>query len=238
MSDTDPKPRGRIATFALGVIALLAGQAAALAALTSWYGVSVASLPNLAADGVAVALIIIVSTPVQVALLWAFASRGGGNGAVSLGWIWPKRSGAIFAVLAAVAYIVIGDVTSALTGRDLVTSFQTDIYRTADAAGWLPLLWIAVVVVTPIGEETLFRGWLFGGWLREPKDTWPVIIVTAALFAVLHVQYDWFVIAQVFVFGLLVGWMRWATGSAIVTMLMHAVINFEGMLETMIGLHR
>jgi hypothetical protein len=32
--------------------------------------------------------------------------------------------------------------------------------------------------------------------------------------------------------------MRWATGSAIVTMLMHAVINVEGMLETAISLHR
>jgi uncharacterized protein len=238
MNTTNPNPWGRIATFALGVVALLAGQAAALAVLTSWYGVSVASLPDLAADGVAVALIIIVSTPVQIALLWAFASRSGHNGAVPLGWILPKRSEAIFAVLAAIAYIVIGDATSALTGRDLVTSFQTDIYRTADAAGWLPLLWIAVVVVTPIGEETLFRGWLFAGWLREPKDTWPVIVITAALFAILHVQYDWFVMSQVFVFALLVGWMRWATGSAIVTMLMHAVINFEGMLETVIGLHR
>jgi hypothetical protein len=238
MTDTNPKPWGRIAAFALAVVALLAGQAAALAVLTSWYGVNVAQLPDLAADGVAVALIIVVSTPVQVALLWAFASRSGNNGAAQLGWVWPKRSEAIFAALAAVAYIVIGDVTSALTGRDLVTSFQTDIYRTADAAGWLPLLWIAVVIVTPIGEETLFRGWLFAGWLREPKDTWPVIIVTAALFAILHVQYDWFVMSQVFVFGLLVGWMRWATGSAIVTMLMHAVINFEGMLETVIGLHR
>jgi hypothetical protein len=232
------KPWGRILTFALGVVALMAGQAAALAVLTSWYGVDVARLPDLAADGVAVALIIIVSTPVQVALLWAFASRGGNNSAVQLGWIWPKRTEAIFAVLAAVAYIVIGDVASAVMGRDLVTSFQTDIYRTASDAGWLPLLWIAVVIVTPIGEETLFRGWLFSGWLREPTDTWPVIIVTAALFAILHVQYDWFVIGQVFVFGLLVGWMRWATGSAIVTMLMHAVINFEGMLETVIGLHR
>jgi membrane protease YdiL (CAAX protease family) len=238
MNDANPKPWGRILTLALGVVALLAGQAAALAVLTSWYGVDIARLPDLAADGVAVALIIIVSTPVQVALLWAFASRGGNNGAAQLGWVWPKRSEAIFAVLAAIAYIVIGDVTSAVMGRDLVTSFQTDIYRTADDAGWLPVLWIAVVIVTPIGEETLFRGWLFAGWLREPRDTWPVIIVTAGLFAILHVQYDWFVIAQVFVFGLLVGWIRWATGSAIVTMLMHAVINFEGMLETMIGLHR
>jgi uncharacterized protein len=238
MTTSATAPWGRILTFVLGVVALLAGQTAALAVLTSWYGVSLSGLPDLAADGVAVTLIIAASTPVEVALLWAFASRGGINGAAYLGWVWPKRSEAIFAVLAAIAYIVIGDVTSALMGRDIVTPFQTDIYRTADAAGWLPLLWFVVVVMTPIGEETLFRGWLFAGWLRTPNDTWPVIVITALLFAIMHVQYDWFVISQVFVFGLLVGWMRWATGSAIVTMLMHAVINVEGMLETAISLHR
>jgi membrane protease YdiL (CAAX protease family) len=232
------KPWGRIVTFALGVVAMLAGQTAALAVLTSWYGVSLSGLPDLATDGVAVTLIIAASTPVELVLLWAFASRAGSNGAALLGWMWPKRSEAIFAVLVAVAYIVIGDATSALLGRDLVTPFQSDIYRTAEAAGWLPLLWIAVVIVTPIGEETLFRGWLFGGWLRTPDDTGPVIVVTALLFAIMHVQYDWFVISQVFVFGLLVGWMRWATGSTIVTMLMHAIINFEGMLETAISLQR
>jgi membrane protease YdiL (CAAX protease family) len=94
------------------------------------------------------------------------------------------------------------------------------------------------VVVTPIGEETLFRGFLFRGWLRTPRDAWPVIVVTAVLWALVHVQYDAYVIAQVFVFGLMLGWLRWATGSTILTMLLHGMINFEGMLETAISLHR
>ena len=106
-----------------------------------------------------------------------------------------------------------GDALSWLLGRNIVTPFQSDIYRTAAAAGWLPLLWFAVVVMTPVGEETLFRGFLFRGWLRSPRDAWPVIVVTALLWALIHVQYDWYVIGQVFVSGLLLGWIRWATGS-------------------------
>jgi uncharacterized protein len=125
-----------------------------------------------------------------------------------------------------------------LLGHFIVTPFQLDIYRTAEAAGWLPLLWLAVVVVTPIGEESLFRGFLFRGWLRAPRDVWPVILVTAFLWAIVHVQYDWFVIFQVFCFGVMLGWLRWATGSTILTMLLHGLINFEGMLETLIALHR
>ena len=132
---------------------------------------------------------------------------------------------------------MIGDGLSWLVGHNIVTPFQSDIYRTASEAGWLPLLWFAVVVVTPIGEETLFRGFLFRGWLRKPGDAWLVIVVTALLWALMHVQYDWYVIGQVFVSGLLLGWLRWATGSTILTILLHGLINFEGMLESALALH-
>jgi hypothetical protein len=52
--------------------------------------------------------------------------------------------------------------------------------------------------------------------------------------AIIHLQYDWYVIAQIFVFGLLLGWLRWASGSTILTILLHALINAEGMLETVL----
>ena len=163
--------------------------------------------------------------------------RPGASAADYLGLKWPSRGELMFGIAATVALIIAGNALSWLLGKFIVTSFQLDIYRTAAAAGWLPLLWLAVVVVTPIGEESLFRGFLFRGWLRSPRDVWPVIALTAFLWAIVHVQYDWYIIAQVFCFGVLLGWLRWATGSTILTMLMHALINFEGMLETAISLH-
>ena len=57
---------------------------------------------------------------------------------------------------------------------------------------------------------------------------------TSLLWAIIHLQYDWYVIAQIFVFGLLLGWLRWASGSTILTILLHALINAEGMLETVL----
>jgi len=44
------------------------------------------------------------------------------------------------------------------------------------------------------------------------------------------------VIGQIFAFGLLLGWMRWATGSTILTILLHGLINSEGMFETFLDL--
>jgi membrane protease YdiL (CAAX protease family) len=43
-----------------------------------------------------------------------------------------------------------------------------------------------------------------------------------------------YVTGQVFAFGLLLGWMRWASGSTLLTILLHGLINFEGMLETLV----
>ena len=231
------KPWGLVATFLLGAVALLAGQLAALAALSWWFGASLDGMPNFSGDGVAVTLVIAVSTPVQIALLVLFAQRAGGGGASDyLGWTWPRRSEVVFGVAAVIAAIVVTNAVSWLLGRGLVTQFQSDIYRSAAAAGWLPLLWLwlAVVVVTPIGEELLFRGFLFRGWLRTPRDVWPVIVLSALLFALIHVQYDWYVTGQVFAFGVLLGWLRWTTGSTLLTILLHALINLEGMFETVV----
>ena len=169
-------------------------------------------------------------------MLALFARRTGASVAAYLGLIWPKRSEVVFGVAATVAMIVAGNVVSWLLGRSVVTPFQLDIYTTASAGGWLLWLWFAIVVLTPIGEEIMFRGFLFRGWLRAPRDAWPVIIVISLLWALIHVQYDWYVIGQIFVFGLLLGWLRWASGSVILTILLHALINAEGMLETFIDL--
>ena len=232
------QPWGRWATLGFGLVALLGGQAAALVALQWWFGRPLTQMPDFSGDGVAVTIVIFISIPVQLALLFLLAQRPGGSAADYLGLKVPSRGELMVGIAATVALIVVGDVLTWLFGHFLVTPFQLDIYRTASAAGWLPLLWLAVVVVTPIGEESLFRGFLFRGWLRAPRDVWPVILITAFLWAIVHVQYDWFVIFQVFCFGVMLGWLRWATGSTILTMLLHGVINVEGMLETLIALHR
>jgi membrane protease YdiL (CAAX protease family) len=233
---SDAKPWGRAASFGLGLFALLAGQMVALLALTWWFGRGLSQLPNFSGDGAAVTLIIFVSTPVQVGLLVLFARRAGAAGDY-LGLIWPSRGELIFGTAVVGAAIVVGNLLSWLAGHSIVTTFQTDILSTASATGWLPWLLLAILVVTPVGEELLFRGFLFRGWLKSPRDVWPVIVVTALLWAIIHVQYDWFVIGQVFAFGVLLGWIRWCSGSTILTILLHAMINIEGTIETYLSLH-
>jgi membrane protease YdiL (CAAX protease family) len=234
---SDVKPWGRWATLGLGIIALLTGQLAALTALIWWTGQGLAHWPDMAGNGVVATLVICISTPVQVLLLALMAQRTRASAAEYLGLTLPIKRDVVYGIIAVLIFIVVIDGTSWLFARDIVTQFQRDIYRTASAAGWLPWLWLAVVVVTPIGEETLFRGFLFRGWHRSPRDAWFAIAVIALLWAVIHLQYNLYVIAQVFVCGLMFGWVRFMSGSTILTMLLHGLVNFEGLLETYLALH-
>ncbi len=230
------KSWGRWTTLALGLVAALVGQVASLMAYSWWFGLDIAHWADLARDGVAVILLVCISTPVQVALLALFARRAGVTATEYLGLTLPRNRDFALAFGAAMILIAVGDGINRLLSHDMVTPFQFDIYRTASTAGWLPWLWLTVVVIAPIGEETLFRGFLFRGWRRSPRDAWTAIVVTALLWAVVHAQYDLYVIGQVFVCGLAFGWTRWKTGSTLPTILLHGLLNGAGMLETYMAL--
>jgi|SRR6185437_3909547 membrane protease YdiL (CAAX protease family) len=230
----DAKPWGIVSTLALGAIALLVSQLSGVAALIEWYGLEVRNVPTMTQHGGAIVLFILISAPVQIAML-ALAASAKGNVAEYLGYKLPTKGELIFSVAVLAAMIAAGDAVSWLAGRNVVDRFQTDIYQSAKSVSLLPLLLVAIAVFVPISEETLFRGFLMRGWLRSHRSAWPAILVTAALFAVIHVQYDWFLIGQVFAFGILFGWTRWATGSTILTMVLHAIVNLEGMVETFLS---
>ena len=232
---TEFKPWGLFSTFALGAIALIVSQLSGVAALIEWYGFDARNVAGMAQHGGAIVLFIFVTAPVQLAMLF-LAAGAKGRFVDYLGYKIPARGEVILSAAVLCVMIAIGDAVSWLAGRGVVDRFQTDIYEAASGVGALPLLVIAIAVLVPISEETLFRGFLMRGWLRPQRSPWPAILATAALFAIIHVQYDWFLIMQVFAFGVLFGWTRWATGSTILTMMLHALVNLEGMIETYLTL--
>jgi membrane protease YdiL (CAAX protease family) len=113
-------------------------------------------------------------------------------------------------------------------------SFQIEVYRTAAASGLLPLFVLAAVVFGPSVEEMLFRGFLFRGWVRSKQSAAPAIVATALLWSLLHVQYDWFFILQVLAIGLVLGWLRWRSGSTALTLLLHALVNLAATVEAIV----
>jgi uncharacterized protein len=232
------KPWGRWATLGLGLIALFGGQIVALLALIRWYGVSLTRWSDLVTDGVLVTVSVCIATAVQVALLLLMAWPTGTGVVAYLGLTAPRRSDLLRGVIVVAILTVAADGVSWILGYNLVSQFQLDIYNSASAVGWLPWLLLALVVVAPIGEETLFRGFLFRGWHRSPRDIWAVIIITALLWALTHVQYNPYYMTQVFVIGLVFGWFRYNSGSTILTIMLHGFVNLESTIETVWAMHR
>jgi uncharacterized protein len=140
----------------------------------------------------------------------------------------------VIAVLALAVAIAAADAITFALGKDLVPAFQIELHRTAREEGSLPWLWLAIIVAAPVGEELLFRGFMFRGFVHEPRDALPGILIISLIWSMLHVQYDWFGTAQVFAIGVLFGFVRWRTGSTTLAILMHVLLNLESVVETVI----
>ncbi len=79
-----------------------------------------------------------------------------------------------------------------------------------------------VVVLAPVVEELIFRGVIFSGFQRIYSSFW-AIFFSALLFSVFHLN-PWQLLPT-FLLGLLVGFVRWRTGSLLAAIFTHALHN-------------
>ena len=64
-----------------------------------------------------------------------------------------------------------------VSGRDVVPPFQVEAYQTAKDAGWLMQLTLAIVFVAPLGEEVVFRGFLYRGLARPGYEMQAIAVL-------------------------------------------------------------
>ncbi|MGA3310156.1 MAG: type II CAAX endopeptidase family protein [Xanthobacteraceae bacterium] len=225
---------GYWATLGWAFLAFLVGQFAALAVLL-WLQVGdLSSLLATPFDGVLVTLFILVANPITIAVIalavWLARARQAEYLALKL----PRTRDLTMGIVWLIGLVAVADALLYFSGRALVSPFQLQSYTTAAAQGWLPALLAGAIIVAPAGEEIMFRGFLYRGWARSDRSAWPAIVAISILWAALHVQYDWTGILQIFIIGLFLGWMRWRSGSTLLTFLLHALFNLEGMVETVL----
>jgi membrane protease YdiL (CAAX protease family) len=228
---------GYWATLGWSILAFLLGQFVGFGVLLWLRSGDWDSILQTPFDGVLVTIFVAFSNPATIVVLAVAVWLARSDLSDYFALKWPTAYDLAFGVAALAVLIAAGDALLYLTGRDLVTGFQLQSYTTAAAAGWLPAMFAATIVIAPAGEEAMFRGFLFRGWVRSPRWVWPAIVVISILWAMLHIQYDWAGVLQIFIVGLFLGWMRWRSGSLVLTFLLHALFNLEGTLETLALLH-
>jgi membrane protease YdiL (CAAX protease family) len=228
---------GYWATLGWAVLAFLAGQFIAFGLLLVLHVGDWNAMLQSPFDGVLVTLFILISNPITIGVLALAVRFGHGNQTEYFALHRPQTRDVTLGIVCLVALIALCDALLYLSGRALVTPFQLQSYTTAAAEGWLLPMFAAAVLVAPAGEEIMFRGFLFRGWARSERSAWPAIVVISLLWAMLHVQYDWTGMLQIFVIGLFLGWIRLRSGSTVLTFVLHALFNVEGTIETVVQMH-
>jgi len=95
-------------------------------------------------------------------------------------------------------------------------------FKTAESLPVKVVMGIAAVIVAPLVEETVFRGFIYGV-LKRYTDGWFAAVCSASLFAIVHMHMASFVPLFVLALGLCAAYER--TGSLLVPMWMHAFFN-------------
>lgn len=181
-------------------------------------------------DGRLLAIATCFSAPAGVGLSVMFAwMRKGPSVREYLGLVWPGKRIILRWCIWLLLFVAVSDTLTSLLGRPIVPDFMTEVYQ---SAGWaLPLLWIALVIGAPFGEEFMFRGFLFTGLSESRVGPYGAMAITSAIWAVIHMQYDFYGIATLFVGGIFLGWARWKTGSLWLCVLLHALMNLIATIQ-------
>ena len=98
------------------------------------------------------------------------------------------------------------------------------------------LLFIAVAIIAPIGEELLFRGFFQQVLEKHWKDVTRAILITALLFSMLHMNPYWF--AQIYILGVILGFIAWKTQSVLPALILHGMNNAMAMLFAFVNLEK
>ena len=152
-------------------------------------------------------------------------------------WNLPNRRRAIYALAGGFGLALCSDVAQVIFSRWIPKSLPiTEFFQDRSSA---LLLAGFGVLIAPLVEEMLFRGFLYPALSRWTGAV-PAVIVTAAGFALLHgaqLAYSLVPLLLIFVVGAVLTITRAVTKSVATSVLVHMAYNFTLFLQFYIGTH-
>jgi uncharacterized protein len=138
----------------------------------------------------------------------------------------PKWMDAIWLLVGMFAYLILTVTVTALA----MYAFPSVDYEQVQNVGFealthsweFVLAFVSLVIVAPLAEELIFRGYLFGK-LKKYASIWIAVLLSAALFAVAHGQVN--VALDTFALGVVLALLRVITGNIWVSIALHALKN-------------
>jgi uncharacterized protein len=237
MTPPTPKAWGGWATIGLGAVVLLiyfivqsaVALVFAISRIISNPGLDIFDIiSKLASDGYLISIATIFSALFGIAFIFLFIAVRKR--------LKPSEYLNLNALSRKTILILVGVFAGILAIAAIVGSFSSQVQDpgfTVDALNtsrWPALFAVAVVVFAPLFEETFFRGFLFRGLRDSALGATGTILLTSAGWALLHLQYDFYGMAEIFVLGLVFGAVRLKTNSLYAPLLLHGLWNLAAFI--------
>ena len=168
---------------------------------------------------------VLAGMPATLLVLWLATRLARRSFVAYLGLRKPLLKDIMFGIVASAALLVLLDVTAYFAGYPLSPEFALASMRTARDSGLIWLVLLGFCIGAPVTEEFIFRGFVYRGWSTTFLRPAGAIVLSSALFAIIHQQYEWFYIFGIFFIGALFGYLRYRSHSTWVTVITHAFYN-------------
>jgi hypothetical protein len=195
------------------------------------------SLKGLATDGAAIAIITFISSLILLLTFIGFARIRTRAVRLYLGLRLPRLRDLILGIVALALLLAALGLASSKFEDPRAINFMRDLFLSAKRDHLLWLLLATVSIAAPVGEEVMFRGFLYKT-IELRFGAIAAILVTALGWAALHIQYGLISIASIFAIGLFLGTARYYSRSLILTMILHGIWNGMALLGSSMMFNR
>ncbi len=108
------------------------------------------------------------------------------------------------------------------------SEYMVTVYK---STGQPWFLFLAVVGAASVFEELFYRGFLFTGLSSTFMGSIGVTIITSLAWAAIHIQYDLYGMAMIFISGVVLAIARIKTNSILTTIMMHSIMNIVATIQ-------
>ena len=145
----------------------------------------------------------------------------------SIGSIEIQRKPLFISIFLLGAFLILEELYFYLLGIEMPESFIGFMLAEPILLGF-----ISSVVVAPVIEEFLFRGFLYAQLRRSFLKDWGAIAVSSLVWTTIHFQYEIGILLVLFLFGLFLGYFRIKYNSLLIPIALHTLNNLIGFLLT------
>jgi membrane protease YdiL (CAAX protease family) len=194
--------------------------------------IDMAAAINVVGSGLTISLSVITGLPAVLAALWIAIRLSRTPFADYLALRGTRWTHFLIGAIALGIVVMGWDLLSRATGREVEPGFMGEVLKSARADGALWLLVIAFCVAAPVTEEFFARGFLYRGWSESFLGPAGAIALSSLVWTLLHLQYDWFFLGEVFSIGVLLGYLRYRFHSTWLTVFVHGLNNLAAVAQT------